>query len=95
MYEEKKSNEGRSIGFRFFTELPWVVRAFFNLLLIVLVAIFLFGLADKYMGIAVFGTVAAELAGFIKVIIGAVIGALTVQAKSFLDSKEHLQRDES
>lgn len=84
MYEEKKTADGRSIAIRLLIDMPWVVRAFFVLLFVNLAAILLFGFCHRWTGIGAFETVAQELIGYLKLIVGAIIGALSAEAKTLL-----------
>lgn len=94
MYEEKKTPEGRSVAIRLLVDMPWVVRAFFVLLLADLVAIAAFGFAHHRTGIAAFEAATTELISYLKLIVGAIIGALSAEAKGLLKPSEHGQRQE-
>lgn len=95
MYEEKKQRGHRVVSFKLLGDLPWSVRAFFILLFFVLVAILVFGGAAAALDVPVFGLVASELTGFLKIIIGAIIGALTAEANAFLKRKVDVARHDA
>lgn len=88
MYEEKKTKTSRSVSFKVFYDLPWAVRAFFNLLIMLLVAIAIFGFLAKFANMPAFNQVVEELSGFLKLIVGAIIGSLTSEAKNRLQRKD-------
>jgi hypothetical protein len=88
MFEERKTGEGRSWGFRLFIDMPWVVRAFMSLFLILLLAVLAFGIAERTLGIAAFGAVVTELTGLLKLVVGAIVGALSVEAKGYLQGEK-------
>lgn len=88
MFEEKKNAEGRSFAIRLLVDMPWVVRAFFVLLFVNLGAILLFGFCHRWTGIPAFEGVAQELIGYLKLIVGAIIGALSAEAKGILKTEK-------
>jgi UDP-N-acetylmuramyl pentapeptide phosphotransferase/UDP-N-acetylglucosamine-1-phosphate transferase len=81
MFEIKKTRGHRSWGISIFGTMPWIVRAYIYLFLIVLLGIFGFGAAEDYFDKPEFGKVADELIGFLKLIVGAVLGALSMRSK--------------
>lgn len=95
MYEEKKNADGRSVALKLFVGFPWVVKAFFNLFVLVLIALLVFGFAEHTFGIPLFGTVSTELTGFLKLIVGAIIGALSAEAKMISESKKQLELNQA
>jgi uncharacterized membrane protein len=88
MYEVKKNRSSRSYAIRFFAELPWIVRAFLNLFIVLLVGIVIFGLLGKFSEIQVFDKVSEELMSFLKVVVGAIIGSLSSEAKNYIQRKD-------
>jgi hypothetical protein len=84
MYEEKKTKDTRSYSISLFSHIPWVLRTFLTLFLIMLVAIIVFGFLGKSYDVPAFAQVAEELSSFLKVVIGAIIGSLSSEAKNYL-----------
>lgn len=80
MFEEKKTKTGRSFAIKVFGDLPWVVRAYFSLLIIFILTIAGMGIADANMATPVFKDVIAKMLGFSELIVGACIGALSAAA---------------
>lgn len=93
MYEVKKNKRGRSIALRLFVGIPWTVRAFFHLFLLVAFFLFAFGLAGHLFRIPAFEAVAANLVEALKLVTGAVIGALSAEAKIGVDRFKDLKRE--
>jgi hypothetical protein len=87
MFEEKKSEEGRSFAVRLFSEFPWVVRAYFHILVIFIIALIAMGIADAKLGIPQIGPVIEKMTGFLELIVGAVVGALSAAVKQTLEKK--------
>jgi len=88
MFEEKKTRNTRSFALRFFSELPWIVRAFLNLFVLLLVGIAIFSLLGKAFNIPTFDRVSEELTSFLKLVVGAIIGSLSSEAKNYLQRKD-------
>ena len=88
MYEAKKTADSRSYSIKFFAELPWVMRAFLNLFVLLLVGIVIFSLLGKFSEIPAFNKVSEELTSFLKLVVGAIIGSLSSEAKNYLQRKE-------
>jgi hypothetical protein len=88
MFEEKKTKNSRRFALRFFFELPWIVRAFLNLLVLMLVGIFVFGLLSKAFNIPTFDKVSEELTSFLKLVVGAIIGSLSSEAKNYFQRED-------
>ena len=83
MYEERKDEKSRSVRLWLFSDFPWVVRAFLNLLVVVLFFILVFGVAEKQFDNPIFGKVTSTLTGLVELIVGAILGALATGTKSF------------
>lgn len=88
MYEEKKTKTTKSYAIKLFQGIPWMVKAFLNLFLIMLVAIIIFAFLGHFSEIQVFNNVAEELTSFLKVVVGAIIGALSAEAKEYVKRKD-------
>lgn len=88
VYEDKKTKTSRRISFRVFADLPGIARAFLNLFIIMLLSIILFSFLDKSFDVPIFEQVAEELTSFLKLVIGAIIGSLTSEAKNYLQRQE-------
>jgi hypothetical protein len=84
MFEEKKNKTGRSFALKIFVDMPWVVRAYFHLLIVFIVAIIVMAVADSQLHIPLFASVVEKMASFLELILGAVLGALSVAAKQHL-----------
>jgi|GEM_PF-3022514 len=88
MYEEKKTKNSRRISFRIFAELPWIVRAFLNLFILMLLSIILFSFLAKSFDVPTFEQVAEELTSFLKLVVGAIVGSLSSEAKNYIQRQE-------
>ncbi len=95
MFEERKSDTGRQISFSLFAALPRTVRAFLVLFLIVLLALLVFGFLNRNGEIPAFEDVTNVLTEGLKLIIGAVLGALSAEgSKRLYGEKPQITRDE-
>lgn len=95
MFEERKSESGRQISFSLFSALPPTVRAFLVLFVIVLVALFVFGFLNRNGEMPAFENVTNVLTDGLKLIIGAVLGALSAEgSKRLYGEKPQITRDE-
>jgi uncharacterized membrane protein (DUF485 family) len=95
MYEERKDEKSRSVRLWLFSDFPWVVRAFFNLLVVVFFFILLFGFAEKQFDNPIFGEVTSTLSGLVELIVGAIVGALATEAKSISQRLKKLDGNNS
>ncbi len=88
MFEVKKDKDSRSLALRLFVGLPWVVRAFLNLFIILLLGVLVFSILGKIYQIPAFDKVSEELTSFLKFVIGAIVGSLSREAKEYLQRKK-------
>lgn len=88
MFEENSNNNGRSYSFSLFSALPATVRAFLNLFLIVLVALMVFGVVESVWDIPAFQKVVEVLTDGLKLIIGAILGALSAEGAKHLKRQD-------
>ena len=88
MFEEKKTEAGRSISLSVFGTIPTTVRAFIYLFLLMLVALFVFGYANRSGEIPAFDGVTNVLTDGLKLVIGAVLGALSAEGAKHLKRKD-------
>ena len=88
MFEEKKSKNARSYSFSLFFGLPGTVRAFLNLFMIVLIALMVFGVVERVWSIPAFQKVVEVLTDGLKLIIGAILGALSAEGAKHLKRQD-------
>lgn len=93
MFEEKKTSNSRSFSIKFFAKLPWVVRAFLNLFVLLLIGIVVFSFLGKAFDVPTFNKVSEELTSFLKLVVGAIIGSLSAEAKNYVQRQNPILED--
>jgi len=88
MFEEKKTKGGRSISLSVFGTIPTTVRAFIYLFLLMLIALFVFGYANRTGEIPAFDGITNVLTDGLKLVIGAVLGALSAEGAKYMKGKD-------
>jgi len=88
MFEERKTATSRSYALRLFVGMPWAVRGFLILFNIILVALLVFGLIEVLSPTPSFSKVTSTLTELLKLVGGAVIGALSAHTKKGSERKD-------
>tara|TARA_R110000868_G_scaffold162329_12_gene393502 strand:- start:24586 stop:25167 length:582 start_codon:yes stop_codon:yes gene_type:complete len=95
MYEEQNDKSIRRRSFRLFGDLPWALRIFLNLFLLVLSAIAIFGIAGHSLNIEILTRTAEILIGFLQLIVGAIVGVLTSEGRRLHQRVEDVPGEDS
>ena len=94
MFEEKRTSTSHSYAIRLFSGLPWAVRGFLILFNIILFALLVFGLIDVSHPTPTFGNITSTLTELLKLVGGAVIGALAQGKKESDGNNTTIEKDQ-